>query len=96
MTITLRREALDYYILSSLSVQDLSGAQILQNTASYININHADFYEALIELESRGMITRARAQKGTLMNYSLYRITPLGKGCKKALERELNLRLARH
>jgi len=95
MTITLQREALDYYILSSLSVQDLYGAQILQNVASYINIHETDLYAALINLESEGMITREYTQEDAL-HYNLCCITPLGRDYMQSLLKELDRRLARH
>ena len=96
MTITLRKEALDYYILSSLSIQDLYEVQILQNVVPYININHADFFKALNMLERRGMITKERFQKDALTHYNLCSITPLGKDCVEALEQELDFRLSQY
>ncbi|MBQ7391511.1 MAG: PadR family transcriptional regulator [Clostridia bacterium] len=94
MTITLQKESLNYYILSSLSIQDLYGAQILQNVASYINIHQTDLYAALINLESEGMITREYTQQDDL-HYNLCSITPLGRDYIKSFIKELDRRLAR-
>ena len=95
MTITLRGDALEYYILSSLSTQDLYGAQIVQNLASYINVNNADLYEALTKLENEGMITKEYIQQDAFTHYNLCSITPLGRDYMKSLIKELDRRLAR-
>ena len=93
MTIQLKGDALEYYILSSLSTQDLYGAQILQNLASYISINDSDLYETLTKLENEGMITKEYVQEDTFTHYNLCSITPQGRDYIKTLMETLDRRL---
>ncbi len=78
MAIRLTKEALDYYILTCLSIQDMYGAQILKNITSNVDISSGALYGALDTLVKEGKITKTHAvQNGVAVE--LCRITPSGK-----------------
>ena len=79
MTIELKGNALEYYILASLSTEDLYGAQILQKIPSYLTVNQADFYKALTDLENEGKITKRLVRENEFKHYNLCSITPAGR-----------------
>ena len=92
MVIVLRGEALKYYILASLNIEDLFGFQILQMVASYLIINESEFYDALTELEYEGKITKEFVKENDFIKYNLFHITPMGKDYMEFLLEELNSR----
>ncbi len=61
MAIRLTKEALEYYILTCLSIQDMYGAQILKSVTSNVSIKSATLYEILATLEKEGKITKKPA-----------------------------------
>ena len=78
MALRLTQNALYYYILTCLSIQDMYGAQILKNVNSYVSINSSTLYLALDELEREKKIIRKSIVKNGVA-CELCRITRLGK-----------------
>ncbi len=77
MAIRLTKEALEYYVLTCLSIRDMYGAEILKNVNINVSIKSATLYEILDSLEREGKITkRATVQNGVACH--LCSITPLG------------------
>ena len=58
MAIGLTKEALEYYILTCLSIKNMYGAQILENVSSVVRIKSTSLYELLDALEKEGKITK--------------------------------------
>ena len=77
MAIGLTKEALEYYILTCLSIEDMYGAQILETVSSAVSIKSTSLYELLDVLEEEGKITKIpTAVDGVSCN--LCSITALG------------------
>lgn len=77
MAIRLTREALEYYILTCLSIQDMYGAEILKSANTNVDISSPSFYQILNSLQQEGKIAkRATVQNGVACH--LCSITPLG------------------
>lgn len=96
MTIELKEEALEYYVLASLSLEDLYGAQILQKVAPYLTVNQADLYAVLTKLENEGKITKKLVQESEFRHYNLCSITPSGRKYVETFMKELNRKLPRY
>ena len=91
MTLELKGSALEYYVLASLSMGDLYGAQILQKIPSYLTVNQADLYEVLTKLETDGKITKTFVQKNDFTRYNVCSITPNGREYLKTLLKKIKL-----
>lgn len=87
MVVRLTREALEYYVLTYLSIKDSYGAQIFENFAPGINVSITTLYDVLRTLEATGKITTVPVvQNGVWCN--LCSITRVGKRHLKAFLRQ--------
>ncbi len=77
MAIRLTKEALEYYVLTCLSIQEMYGAQILKSVNENVSITSTALYEILASLEKDGRITRKTTVKNGV-SCDLCSITPLG------------------
>lgn len=77
MAIRLTKEALEYYVLTCLSIKEMYGAEILKSLSTNVSISSTSFYEILESLQNEGKINRRAAlQNG--VSCQLCSITPLG------------------
>ena len=88
MAIRLTKEALEYYILTCLCIQELSETQLFKSVSENISINSATFYALLVEMEGEGKI----AKKQTVQNGVLYELCTITSSGKDYLDTFLKTR----
>ena len=88
----LKRELLEYYVLTDLTEKEANGAEIYKDIKPHMHISVNDVYDVLHDLEKEGKVISRKEKKGG-RKYIVYSLTLEGMTYQEQYTEELDERL---